>query len=275
MRIYSKFLAVLAVFALLAGCKDHDINDQIIVQEGLLLSGAQESPANGSAAAGSAVVKYNKTSRMLEYTVTFNNLSGNPAAGHIHASAPRGANSGVLIPFSGLPMATSGVVVGTSAVAADKEQDLLNGLFYINLHTATFPGGEIRGQIEFYNQSFIMSKKGIALSGSQEVPAKPGSATGSADVSYNKNTKLLSYYVTYSNLSGNPAAGHIHGPAARGANASVLFPFATVPAATSGAVSGSAILTAAQEADLLNGLFYFNIHTAANPGGEIRGQIEF
>ncbi|WP_373515090.1 CHRD domain-containing protein, partial [Persicitalea sp.] len=266
---------VLAVFALLAGCKDHDINDQIIVQEGLLLSGAQESPANGSAAAGSAVVKYNKTSRMLEYTVTFNNLSGNPAAGHIHASAPRGANSGVLIPFSGLPMATSGVVVGTSAVAADKEQDLLNGLFYINLHTATFPGGEIRGQIEFYNQSFIMSKKGIALSGSQEVPAKPGSATGSADVSYNKNTKLLSYYVTYSNLSGNPAAGHIHGPAARGANASVLFPFATVPAATSGAVSGSAILTAAQEADLLNGLFYFNIHTAANPGGEIRGQIEF
>src|SRR5690606_9418980 len=122
--------------------------------------------------------------------------------------------------------------------------------------------------------NFNVSKKGLLLSGNQEVPAKPGAGTGSGDVSYNKNTKRLSYFVTYSNLTGNPTMGHIHGNAPRGANAPVLFPFTSIPAATSGAVNGSVVLTAAQEADLLNGLYYFNFHTAVNPGGEIRGQIE-
>jgi len=156
-----------------------------------------------------------------------------------------------------------------------QEENLLNGLLYFNIHTAVNPGGEIRGQIEFYNQSFVVTKAGLPLNGAQEFPANAGIATGTGDVSYNKNTKRLSYFVTYNNLSVNPAAGHIHGSAARGANAGVLFPFASVPAATSGAISGSAVLTAAQETDLLGGRFYFNIHTATFPGGEIRGQIEF
>lgn len=238
------------------------------------MSGSQEFPANGSPGTGSAVIKYNKTTKMLEYTVTFNNLTGAPAMGHIHASAPRGENAGVLIPFSGLPKANSGVITGSKKIDVDKEQDLMNGLFYINLHTAEYPGGEIRGQIEFYNQSFIVSKKGIALSGDQEVPAKPGSGKGSADVSYNKNTKRLSYHVMFSDLTGNPVAGHIHGNAPKGENAGVLFPFTGLPKATSGAVNGSTVLTATQEADLMKGLFYINIHTAANSSGEIRGQIE-
>lgn len=261
--------------ALLTGCKDHSIGSNIIEQKGLTLSPAQEPAPINSSATGSADVSYDKNSKKLTYTVTFNNMTSNPTAGHIHGSAPRGTNSGVLFPLTGIPAATSGTVTGSVTLTMAQEEDLLNGLFYFNLHTTANPGGEIRGQIEFYDQSFIMSKAGLPLNGTQEVPAKSTAATGMGAVSYNKNTKLLSYYVTFQNLSGNPAAGHIHGSAARGTNASVLFPFAYVPAGTSGAVSGSAVLTAAQETDLLNGLFYFNIHTAANPGGEIRGQIEF
>lgn len=276
MKTISKLFPLLALVALLTACKDHDLgNSNVITQNDIALSAAQEPGQVNSAATGTASVTYDKGTKKLTYIITYSNLSGNATMGHIHGSSPRGVNSGVLFPFANIPAATSGAVTGTATLSAAQEEDLLNGLFYFNFHTVANPGGEIRGQIEFYNQSFNVSKKGIALSGDQEVPAKPGAGTGSADVTYNKNTKRLSYYIMYSNLTGNPAAGHIHGSAARGANAAVLFPFASLPASTSGAVNGSVVLTAAQETDLLNGLYYFNFHTAANPGGEIRGQIEF
>jgi len=275
MKTITKFLPVLALVALLASCKDHDLGSNIIEQKRLSLSPAQETAPNLSPATGSADVSYDKTTKKLNYTITYSNLSGNPTMGHIHGSSPRGVDSGVLFPFATVPAATSGTIMGSATLTMAQEENLLNGLLYFNIHTAVNPGGEIRGQIEFYNQSFVVTKAGLPLNGAQEFPANAGTATGAGDVSYNKNTKRLSYFVTYNNLSVNPAAGHIHGSAARGANAGVLFPFASVPAATSGAISGSAVLTAAQETDLLGGRFYFNIHTATFPGGEIRGQIEF
>jgi hypothetical protein len=107
------------------------------------------------------------------------------------------------------------------------------------------------------------------LSGSQEVPAKPGSGSGHADVEYNRDTGMLHWSVTYSGLSGPAIAAHIHGPAARGANAGVLIPFRASPSP----ITGEAKITPAQAGDLQAGLYYVNIHTAANPGGEIRGQL--
>lgn len=275
MKAISKFLLVLALAVFFAGCKDHDLGSNIIEQKGLRLSPAQEPTPINSPATGSADVSYDKNSKKLTYTVTFNNLTSNVTAGHIHGSSPRGTNSAVLFPFTGLPAATSGLVTGSVTLTMAQEEDLLNGLFYFNFHTAPNPGGELRGQIEFYNQSFIVTKAGLPLNSAQEVPPNSSAATGTGDVSYNKNTKRLSYFVTYQNLTGNAVAGHIHGSAARGANAPVLFPFTNLPTAPSSAVSGSAVLTDAQEADLLGGKFYFNFHTAPYPGGEIRGQIEF
>jgi hypothetical protein len=273
MKTISKLFPLLALIALFSACQDHRL-EEIIEQKGIPLSGIQEVPFNSSQGTGTADVSYNKTTRRLTYTITFSGLTGNPTAGHIHASAPRGTNASVIIPFSGLPASTSGTINGSAVITAAQETDLLNGLFYFNLHTAAFPGGEIRGQIEFLNQSFMVSKLNIPLSGDQEVPAKMVAGTGNGTVVYNKNTKLLSYSVTYSNLT-NLTAGHIHGSAPRGVNASVLIPFSGLPASTSGTINGSAVITAAQETALLNGLFYFNLHTTANPGGEIRGQIEF
>lgn len=82
-------------------------------------------------------------------------------------------------------------------------------------------------------------------------------------------TKVLSYEVSYENLTGPAMAAHIHGPADPGANAPPVVPF---PNAVS-PITGTATLTDAQVADLTAGKYYVNVHTAANRGGEIRGQI--
>jgi len=101
------------------------------------------------------------------------------------------------------------------------------------------------------------------------VPATTSKGAGSASLSYDTATKMLSYKVTYSGLTGPATMGHIHGPAEIGKNAPVAIPFAS-PASP---IEGSATLTDAQAADLLAGKMYVNVHTAENKGGEIRGQI--
>jgi len=109
------------------------------------------------------------------------------------------------------------------------------------------------------------------LSAAQEVPPNASRGTGAANVAYDPSSKRLSWTVTYAGLSGPAAAAHFHGPAAPGANAGVVVPIGG--AGMSSPVSGQATLTDAQAADLLAGRWYVNIHTAANPGGEIRGQV--
>ncbi|PIT02140.1 CHRD domain-containing protein [Bradyrhizobium nitroreducens] len=108
------------------------------------------------------------------------------------------------------------------------------------------------------------------LDGKSEVPATTSSATGTADLNYDAASKKLSWTVTYSGLSGPATAAHFHGPAEAGKNAGVAV---AIPNAAASPVKGEATLTDAQAADLLGGKLYINIHTAANPGGEIRGQV--
>src|SRR6201990_2712397 len=108
------------------------------------------------------------------------------------------------------------------------------------------------------------------LDGKSEVPPNTSAGTGSADLDYDAASKKLSWKVTYSGLSGPATAAHFHGPAESGKNAGVAVP---IPNAGSSPVEGRATLTDAQAADLEAGKYYVNIHTAANPGGEIRGQV--
>lgn len=107
------------------------------------------------------------------------------------------------------------------------------------------------------------------LKGTNEVPPNKSAATGSATVTYDTATKKMSWKLTYSGLSGPARAAHFHGPAPAGKNAGVVVPIANT---TSGA-EGSAPLSDAQAKELLAGNYYVNVHTAANPGGEIRGQV--
>jgi hypothetical protein len=106
----------------------------------------------------------------------------------------------------------------------------------------------------------------------QEVPPAAGAGKASGTFTLNPATKELTWNVTYSGLSGDAGAAHIHGPAAAGANAGVLVNL--TPSGAKNPITGKATLTDAQVADLLAGKTYLNIHTAANKGGEVRGQIK-
>ena len=108
------------------------------------------------------------------------------------------------------------------------------------------------------------------LRSANEVPPVMTSGGGSVDASFNKDTMQLRWKVTYSGLTGNATAGHFHGPAAVGVNSGVALGW---PNPITSGMEGSATLTAAQAADLMAGRWYANIHTAANPGGELRGQM--
>jgi hypothetical protein len=108
------------------------------------------------------------------------------------------------------------------------------------------------------------------LNSASEVPPVTGAGKGTATLSLDTATKMLTWTVTYSGLSGPATAAHIHGPAALGANAGVLVPFTGDLA---NPIKGSATLTDAQISDLETGKWYVNVHTAANKSGEIRGQL--
>ena len=108
------------------------------------------------------------------------------------------------------------------------------------------------------------------LSGGAESPAKITPATGTVEATLDTATKKLDYTATWKDLSGPATAGHFHGPAAAGANAGVVAPWAATPTSPA---KGAATLTDEQIADLTAGKWYANVHSAANPGGEIRGQM--
>ncbi len=109
-----------------------------------------------------------------------------------------------------------------------------------------------------------------ALDGKSEVPPTTSTATGTADINYDPATKKVTWTLTYSGLTGPATAAHFHGPAEAGKNAGVAV---AIPNAAKSPVEGSATLTDQQAADLEAGRYYVNVHTAANPAGEIRGQV--
>jgi hypothetical protein len=115
-----------------------------------------------------------------------------------------------------------------------------------------------------------MVKYKADLKASNEVPAVDSKATGTLEATYDTASKKLTYTVNYKDLSGPATAAHFHGPADAKANAGVVVP---VQGAVTSPIKGEATLTDAQATDLAAGKWYFNVHTAANKGGEIRGQV--
>jgi hypothetical protein len=107
------------------------------------------------------------------------------------------------------------------------------------------------------------------LKGANEVPPNASPATGKAEAKLNTETRVLTWTVTYADLTGPALGAHFHGPSEPGKNAGIVLPFKTVQSP----IEGTATLTENQAADLLAGKWYTNIHTAANPGGELRGQM--
>lgn len=128
-------------------------------KSGIVMSGAQETPANASTALGKLDVFYTKDTRTLTYNFSWSGLTGPVTAFHIHGLGNTGYQASVVQTFnlaniikcSASGTTACGSYSGTFQVdgVVVKEQDLLNGMYYVNVHTAAFPGGEIRGQIKF------------------------------------------------------------------------------------------------------------------------------
>lgn len=110
-------------------------------------------------------------------------------------------------------------------------------------------------------------------SGAQEVPPVTTNGTGTLTGTYDANTNILNYTINWSGISGAASVAHFHGPAAVGVDANPLVDITITMNGVSGTASGNVLLSETAEAYLLAGNIYYNIHTVAHPGGEIRGQV--
>ena len=113
----------------------------------------------------------------------------------------------------------------------------------------------------------------VTLTGAQQVPPVQTSATGTADLSYDPATRVVTWSVTCSGLSGPPTMAHFHGPAAAGKNGPVAIWLTEKGKPAASPIKGQATLTPEQAQQFNAGEWYINVHTQANPGGEIRGQV--
>lgn len=118
-----------------------------------------------------------------------------------------------------------------------------------------------------YNAVALMAN----LSAAKEVPPNSSAGTGVLQANFDKQTNMLTWTVTYSGLTGPVRAAHFHGPSTAGINTGVAL---GMNGSLDSPIKGSAVLTAAQSADLLAGKWYVNLHTAINVAGEIRGQVD-
>ena len=162
MKALKGLVALIFVSSVLAGCekwkdfihkhKEKEEEKNVYEAKNLPMSGLQEVPQRETLASGWIDARYEKKTKMLNFTVRWSQLTRNPIGSHIHGVAPRGVNAGIKFDFTApLPKTTAGTFSTSTIVdgVAIKEDSLLLGYYYINIHTPTFPGGEIRGQLEF------------------------------------------------------------------------------------------------------------------------------
>ncbi len=108
------------------------------------LSGASEVPAAMTDGSGTVAATFNKETNLLKWKVAYSGLSGPAGAGHFHGPAAAGTNAGVVLGFRG---SVASPFEGEATLTPAQAADLLAGKWYVNLHTAKYPGGEIRAQV--------------------------------------------------------------------------------------------------------------------------------
>jgi hypothetical protein len=130
------------------------------------LTGLGENPPNASPATGFGTVVLNAAQTQITVDESWSGLTAPATASHIHGPAGVGTNAPVLFPFSGVPNATSGAIPEqTFAITAPQVAALFAGLYYMNVHTSTFPGGEIRGQLELVPEPSTALLVGLGVVG--------------------------------------------------------------------------------------------------------------
>lgn len=221
------------------------------------IDGAQA--GTGSPATGTGLFSLNHNRTELTYVIEFSGLLGTETNAHIHSDAEGG---GIVHPLApGTPKV--GVWNTAGGLTAVRVADLLAGSHYVNIHSTTNPGGEIRGQI--IPGSCSVQCFEAAIDGS--LTSTPGTGIGLFSLNHTK-TKLA-YNIQFSGLTTAETGAHIHSDTEGGG---VVHPLvAGSPKIGSWDTAGG--LTPARAADLEAGDHYVNIHSINFPTGELRGQI--
>lgn len=157
------------------------------------------------------------------------------------------------------------VAAGTVASCSDDDNNVSTG-------TGGTGGSGTGGTSAGGTGGINASTYSMQLTGAQEVPMNASAGTANVTVILNRNNGAVTVTGSFSSLSSNATAAHIHGPAAVGANGPILVPL-TVPSTTAGSVVGTATMSTVQMNDMLGGQTYVNIHSVDFPDGEIRAQI--
>jgi hypothetical protein len=200
----------------------------------------------------------------LNYLVSYRGLQSAPTAAHIHGPFDSQTSGGVMKGFN-TPVGANGHITGSVDLDATQSGQVLNGLGYVNIHTANNAPGEIRGQV-------LRTKYTAALNGANERPTPVVTdATGSATAMIYGNE--LSWNVSWNNLGSSATAGHFHLPALESGTAGPAIVF-TGMTGVSGTTSGSQAVGQTVLGAFADGKVYANIHSVNNGGGEIRGQMK-
>jgi CHRD domain len=226
------------------------------------LSGNQEVPSTTTSGAGTGSLTFASPSLAISGGITVGGITA--TAAHIHTGVA-GTNGGVIVPLTESPAGSGNWIVPTGQVLTQAQADaLLAGGLYFNAHTTANPGGDIRGQIG-------RTVFAVNMSPSQEVPSNASTATGKGLLVLDPVTKKFTASITVTGMTAT--AAHIHTGFA-GTNGGVIFPFTeTAPGSGVLVAAADASMTDAQIVALNAGGLYFNAHSAAYPGGEVRGQI--
>ncbi len=258
----SRWLPALAlsvtVASLVAACGGGD-DDNFTVRE-TKLSPTQEVEEVSSLATGTGVLTLNTDRGDLSGVLTVSGVTATMA--HIHAGTA-GTNGDVIVNLTPISGQTNQYRVPDNTVLTRAQIDAFKaGGLYLNVHSAAFPNGELRGQI---NREVQLAR----LSGLQELVQNKSTATGLGVIAVDPDSKRADVSITYAGLT--PTMAHLH-TGAIGTKGDVLIDMA---AAGAGQYTGSQVLTDAQLADFRAKRQYFNVHSAAFPDGEIRGQIGY
>jgi hypothetical protein len=241
-----------------------EIRGQIERQAISLIAQLNESQANagggtGSAAKGFGLFTLSADQKQLDTYVEHDVITTNDA--HIHIGFP-GFDGPIEFPFSSF---TSPIVETWDSLTFSNVSTLLDGNYYVNIHSDSFPSGEIRGQIE---KRQIQHKFQLSDSLAAACAGTGTGASGTAETFLKPGAKELTIDITH-DVAPTVTDGHIH-RAFPCINGPVVFPFSS----PTSPISEIWYLSTSDVIDLLQGELYVNIHSSTFPAGEIRGQIE-
>jgi hypothetical protein len=267
---------VLFFAGFLAGCTA--LSHAQVVTLRATINAAQETPATTSPATGTAIMLYDVKSNTFDLVVTINNFANTVANSHIHEAAP-GVAGAVVTPLGAESVYTrSGNTLTATfhnvTYGGDKPK-LLQGGAYYNVHSAQFPGGEVRGQL-IAQPKRLYANINVAQEQASSTATINSNASGAAIMSYDPQANRMSLRVSLYQFNNTLANSHFH-EAAAGTAGGVVTGLGGASVYTNG---GGGYYTGTFDipytgdpVKLLTGGAYLNFHSNVYGGGEIRGQV--